>query len=90
MALPQEHEPPAFARFWVMHIERRWDVGYLASRDPRFTGRCFPIGVADIATFTDSPDVYLGTLWGGRWGLGGRLTLAPDGAIEQGQILWIS
>jgi hypothetical protein len=90
METPHERSIWAFTRFWVMHFEQPWDVAGCASPDPQFTARCYPIGLAAFAPYADSQDVYLETLWGGRWGMGGRLTLTPEGVIERGQILWIA
>ena len=87
---PHERSIWAFTRFWVMHFERPWDVAGCASRDPRFTARCYLLGLAALATYADSQDLYLETIWGGRWGWGRRLTLTPEGLIERTQGLWIA
>lgn len=90
MEWPHERSVWAFERFWAMHFRRTWDVAERASPDPRYEARCFPIGHAAFAPYVDSQDICLETLWGGRWGLGGRLTFTPEGAIERAQLLWIS
>ncbi|HEX8994524.1 MAG TPA: hypothetical protein VF812_00685 [Ktedonobacterales bacterium] len=90
MERPHDRSGWAFTRFWVMHFKRPWDVADCASPDPRFSARCYPLGHATFAPYADSQDVCLETIWGGRWGMGSRLTLTPEGLIERGQLLWIA
>jgi hypothetical protein len=90
MERPDERSIWAFTRFWMMHFERPWDVAGWASPDSWFTARCYPLGLASFAPYADSQDFYLETIWGGRWGLGRRLTLTPEGLIERTQGLWIA
>jgi hypothetical protein len=90
MERPHERGIWTFARFWVMHFERSWDVAGGASPDPRFSARLRPIGLAAFAPYADSQDLYLETIWGGLWGWGRRLTLTSDGLIERTQFLWIA
>lgn len=90
MEWPHKRSIWAFTRFWMMHFEQPWDVARCASPDPRFSARCYPLGLAAFAPYSDSQDICLETLWGGRWGLGRRLTLTLDGVIERAQLLWIA
>lgn len=90
MNQPQERSAWAFARFWLMHFKRPWDVAECASRDPRYAARCYPLGVVAFASYADTQDLCLETMWGGLWGLGRRLTLTPEGLIERSQFLWIA
>ena len=90
MEWPHERSIWAFARFWAMHFERRWAVADCATLDPRFSARCYPLGLAAFAPYADSQDLYLETIWGGRWGWGRRLSLTPEGLIERSQGLWIA
>lgn len=90
MGRPRERSVWAFTRFRVMHFVRPWDTGDCATPDPRFSARCYPLGLAAFAPYADSHDLYLETIWGGRWGLGRRLTLTPEGLIEPAQGLWIA
>jgi len=87
---PQERSIWAFTRFWIMHFERPWDAAGCARGDPRFSARCYPIGMAAFAPYADTPDIYLQTIWGGLWGFGRRLTATADGRIEPLQGLWIA
>lgn len=90
MSMPEQRSIWAFTRFWVMHFVRPWDEAGCASRDPRFSARCYPLGLATFAPYANSPDAYLETIWGGRWGWGRRVTFAPDSSLEQVQFLWIA
>lgn len=90
MNVPQERSIWAFTRFWIVHFERPWDAAGCASTDPRFSARCYPIGVASFAPYADSRDIYLQTIWGGLRGFGRRLTPKADGQIESLQGLWIA
>jgi hypothetical protein len=90
MNVPQERSIWAFTRFWIMHFERPWDATGWASDDPRFAARCYPVGMAAFAPYVDSFDIYLQTVWGGRWGLGRHLITKADGRIEPLRGLWIA
>lgn len=90
MNVPQERSIWAFTRFWAMHFERPWDAAGCASADPRFSARCYPLGMAAFAPYGYTPDIYLQTLWGGLWGFGRRLTITADGRIEILRGLWIA
>jgi len=90
MKMAEERDIWAFTRFWVMHFERPWDEAHGASADPRFSARCYPLGLAAFAPYADSQDLCLETIWGGLWGLGRRLTLTAHGSIEPVQGLWIA
>lgn len=87
---PQERSIWAFTRFWMMHFERPWDAAGDPSGDPRFSARCYPLGMAAFAPYADSHDLYLQTIWGGLWGFGQRLTLKTDGLLEPLKGLWIA
>lgn len=88
--MPQEQNISAFIRFWIMHFERHWDAAGCASGDPRFSTRCYPLGMAAFAPYADSPDIYLQTIWGGRWGFGRRLTIKSHDIIEPLEGLWLA
>ena len=90
MHMPEERDIWAFTRFWVMHFERPWDKALCASPDPRFSTRCYPLGLAAFTPYADSQDLCLETRWGGLWGWGRRLTFTAHGSIESVQELWIS
>ncbi len=55
MNMPQERSIWAFTRFWVMHFERPWDEAFCASADPRFSARCYPLGLAAFALYAELP-----------------------------------
>jgi hypothetical protein len=90
MSVAQEQNIWAFIRFWIMHFERSWDEAGCASSDPRFSARCYPLGMAAFAPYADSHDIYLETIWGGLWGFGRRLTIKADNLIEPLQGLWLA
>src|SRR5215472_10235820 len=90
MIKPQNRNVSEFARFLAMHFLRPWDIAECASADPRFSARCYPLGLAAFAPYADSTDVYVETIWGKRWGWGRRLRFAPDASIAQMDGLWIA
>src|SRR6185295_3652321 len=47
--IPGARDIWAVTRFWVMHFERPWDEALCASPDPRFSARCYPLGLAAFA-----------------------------------------
>lgn len=50
----------------------------------------FPIGRTAFAPYDESDDYYLEVLWAGRYGMGWRVSLGPDGGSTLKKELWIA
>ena len=77
-----------YVRFHVVQTVQPW-CGRTAREVPAIFGRVHEIGLAHLAQFADTSEVYAGMQWGSLWGRGVRLAVRGDRIVEV-KLLWVS
>ena len=82
-----ERDPWEYQRFYTVHFVRPW--ASVAVANASFTLRRYAVGLASIAEYAPSGDLYVGWQWAGLHGRGVRLR-SERGALRHVRDLWVS
>ncbi|MGZ3681891.1 MAG: hypothetical protein ACXVDI_25310 [Ktedonobacterales bacterium] len=85
----RQMNPWSFLRYWTVQFTRPWASAESYVEDAAFARPRWRIGYASFAEITSSDEIYLETLWGGRWGWG-RLVTTAGPTVQEIRTLWIA
>ena len=79
-----------FKRLQVVHWEQPWCKKANKEISALWTPRHYEIGLAAIAEYEDSPDVYIETIWAGLYGKRLRVKFDENGKVIDRNEVWVA